>query len=247
MVLGFVLPSRRFLRCNLLDIKIAVEKKGSLSLLFYCVTISLVSEEKLESDIMSLCRRAEQLGASQAVPLLADDVVVDERASLKCIAPLCPHYGRDLLCPPNVLPVSKFKEVLGRYHRAILVKVDVPFVNQADSFETKEGGQSQLACKEYEDSLKAGKMKLYEIVGKLEASCLERGYYLAAGLVAGSCTLCDECVGIGSGLPCRHPFQARPSMEAMGIDVMATVERAGLHLSFARDRGRSWVGLVLVY
>lgn len=195
--------------------------------------------------MMSLCRRAEELGASQVVPLLAEDVVVDERVSLKCIAPLCPHYGRDLLCPPNVLPVSKFKEVLGRYHRAILVKVDVPFVNQADSFETKEG-QSQSACKEYEDSLKAGKMKLYEIVDKLEASCLEKGYYLAAGLGAGPCTLCDECVGIGSGLPCRHPFQARPSMEAMGIDVMATVERAGLHLSFARDKGRSWVGLVLV-
>jgi len=35
-------------------------------------------------------------------------------------------------------------------------------------------------------------------------------------------------------------------MEAMGIDVMATVERAGLYLSFARDRDRSWVGLVLV-
>jgi predicted metal-binding protein len=145
-----------------------------------------------------------------------------------------------------VLPASKFREVLGRYRRAILVKVDVSFVNQTDSFETKQGGQSQLACNEYEDSLKAGKTKLYEIVGKLEASCLEKGYYFAAGLVAGSCTLCDECVGIGSGLPCRHPFQARPSMEAMGIDVMATVEKAGLHLSFAQDRGRSWVGLVLV-
>lgn len=224
------------------------DKKGDLSLPFYCVTIFLVSGAKrLESDIMSLCRRAEELGASQAVPLPAEDVVVDDRVSLKCMVPLCPHYGRDLLCPPNVLPVSKFKEILGCYHQTILIKVDVPFVNQADSFETKEGRQSQLPCKEYEDPLKAGKTKLYEIVGKLEASCLEKGYYLAAGLVAGSCTLCDECVGIGSGLPCRHPYQARPSMEAMGIDVMATVERAGLHLSFARETGRSWVGLVLVY
>ena len=201
---------------------------------------------KLESDIMSLCRSAEELGASQVLPLLVEDVVVDDRASLKCIAPLCPHYGRDLLCPPNVLPVSEFRDVLGRYHQAILVKVDVPFANRVDSSGTKQGGQPQLPCKEYEVSLQAGKMKLYEIVAKLEAICLEKGYYFAAGLVAGSCTLCDECVGIRSGLPCRHPFQARPSMEAMGIDVMATIERAGLHLSFARETSRSWVGLVLV-
>ena len=115
--------------------------------LFIVLQSFLVSgAERLESDMMSLCRRAEELGASQVVPLLAEDVVVDERALLKCIAPLCLHYGRDLLCPPNVLPVSKFKEVLGRYHRAILVKLDVPFVNQADSFGTKQEGQSQLAC-----------------------------------------------------------------------------------------------------
>jgi predicted metal-binding protein len=35
-------------------------------------------------------------------------------------------------------------------------------------------------------------------------------------------------------------------MEAVGIDVVATAERAGLSLSFAPDAGRGWVGLVLV-
>jgi len=212
-----------------------------------CYNLALVSEaKKLAPDMISLCHKAKELGASQAIYLSVEDVVVDERVLLKCIVPLCPHYGRDLLCPPNVLPVSRFKEILGNYHSAILIKVDVPFIDQVNSSEEREEEQAQLPCKEYEDSLEAGKMKLYEIVGQLESICLEEGYYFAAGLVAGSCTLCDECVGVDSGLPCRHPFRARPSMEAMGIDVMATAERAGIHLSFARNMGRSWVGLILV-
>jgi predicted metal-binding protein len=202
--------------------------------------------ERLESDIMFLCHRAEELGASQAIPLPAKDVVVDERVLLKCIAPLCAHYGRDFLCPPNVLPVSRFKEILERYHRTILIKVDIPSASQVNSPGGKEGKQSQLPREKHEDSFKTSKMKLYEIIGQLEATCLEKGYYLAAGLVAGSCSLCEECVGVGSGLPCRHPFQARPSMEAMGIDVLATAEKAGLHLDFAQDMGRSWIGLLLV-
>lgn len=205
-----------------------------------------MSREKYEADIMFLCRRAEESGASQAVLLPVGNVVVDERALLKCMVPLCPHYGRNLLCPPNVLPVSKFREILKQYHRAILIKVDAPSVEQVNDSRIEGGRQSQLPGKDYEDSLKAGKMKLQEIIGQLEASCLEKGYYFAAGFVAGSCTLCDQCVGIESGLPCRHPFRARPSMEAMGIDVMATAKRAGLHLSFAKDRGRSWIGLLLV-
>jgi len=58
--------------------------------------------------------------------------------------------------------------------------------------------------------------------------------------------LCDECVGVKSGLPCRYPFKARTSMGALGIDVVATVKRAGMKLSFAQDEARSCVGLVLV-
>jgi len=35
-------------------------------------------------------------------------------------------------------------------------------------------------------------------------------------------------------------------MDAVGIDVVATVQRAGLQLSFGQNEDRSWVGLVLV-
>ena len=58
--------------------------------------------------------------------------------------------------------------------------------------------------------------------------------------------MCEECVGIKSGLPCRYPFKARPVMEAVGIDVVTTTAKVGVDLDFGQSASRSWVGLVLV-
>ncbi len=51
-------------------------------------------------------------------------------------------------------------------------------------------------------------------------------YYKAFAFWAGPCSLCPSC----EDSACRNPKDARPSMEAAGIDVFATVERAGLAL-----------------
>ena len=98
---------------------------------------------------------------------------------------------------------------------------------------------------DYIKILRQGQAKLYEIIERIESLCLREGYNFSAGLSAGGCSLCDECVGSNSGLPCRHPFKARPSMEGLGIDVAATARKAGMQLEFNQETS-SWVGLILV-
>ncbi len=188
----------------------------------------------IEDDIARLCRKAREWGASHAAAIAVNDIAVDERTWLKCLVPLCSHYNRDLLCPPHVIPVAQFREVLGRYHEAIVIGLEIP----ADDLLSPRTDYLNVA--------RNSQKKLHEIVSRVESLCLEQGHCFAAGLIGGACPLCDECVGIDSGLPCRHPFKARASMEAMGIDVMSTARKAGLDLDFRRDGGRSWVGLVLV-
>ncbi|MCK4724002.1 MAG: hypothetical protein KAT75_11890, partial [Dehalococcoidia bacterium] len=80
----------------------------------------------------------------------------------------------------------------------------------------------------------------------IESLCIREGYHFAAGLSAGACLLCDECVGAKSGLPCRYPFKARTSMGALGVDVVATAKRAGMEVNFAQNEARSCVGMILV-
>jgi len=194
----------------------------------------------IKSYLASLCQKAKDLGASQAMAVPVADIVVDERTLLKCLVPICSHYGVDLMCPPNVPPVSKFKEILRCYHNAILIKVDIPLGDLPD-----KKGKKQPEAK-YMRTIKDAQKKLLEIVGRIESLCILEGYPFAAGLVGGSCPLCEECVGTKSGLPCRYPFKARPAMEAMGIDVMATAKKAGIALNFSQRGSRSWVGLVLI-
>jgi predicted metal-binding protein len=57
------------------------------------------------------------------------------------------------------------------------------------------------------------------------------GYYLAVGFGAGSCkhTLCSQqesCAAL-EGKKCRFTLRARPSMEAVGIDVYKMAAEAG--------------------
>jgi predicted metal-binding protein len=216
-------------------------------------------EERLESYLNLLCQRAKELGVSEAVAIPATDIVVDERVALKCLAPRCPFYGTNLMCPPNVMPISQFQNILKRYHGAILLKMDSvpsgPPEELTGSVEITEiweafkaaGGEEKPPSTPTTDYLRALRNNLegiYKITSQIEALCLEEGYHFAAGLSATGCLLCDQCVGPGE--PCRHPLKARPAMDALGIDVGATVKKAGMQLSFAQKETRSWVWLILV-
>jgi len=216
-------------------------------------------EQELASFVYKLCDNARQLGASEAVAINAGDIVLDERALIKCMVPMCANYGVNLTCPPNSISFADFKRILGKYHRAILLRVDNTSSPKPEAIE-EQGSLSEIwkmgrnnssqdnpnnCVTDYMQALRQGQERLYSIIEKIESLCLQAGYKFAAGLSAGGCFLCDECVGAQSGLPCRHPFKARPSMEGFGIDVVATAETAGMQLEF-NQKTSSWVGLILV-
>lgn len=87
--------------------------------------------------------------------------------------------------------------------------------------------------------------KAKQIAAALERRLFLSGYYKALGLGSGPCRLCDTCA-FEKG--CRHPDQARPSMEACGIDVFATVRKHGFTIEVVRsqDDPQHYFGLVLI-
>jgi len=84
-----------------------------------------------------------------------------------------------------------------------------------------------------------------KIAAGLERDLFLAGYYKALGLGAGPCSLCDTCA-FDEG--CQHPYEARPAMEACGIDVYATVRRHGFDIDVVRSRSdpQHYFGMVLV-
>ncbi|OHB65359.1 MAG: hypothetical protein A2Y77_07020 [Planctomycetes bacterium RBG_13_62_9] len=83
-------------------------------------------------------------------------------------------------------------------------------------------------------------------VVELEREIFLRGAWKALGLGAGPCYLCKTCV-LREG-PCRHAEQARPAMEACGIDVFTTVRKAGFPIEVVRTTRQcpDYYGLILV-
>lgn len=79
----------------------------------------------------------------------------------------------------------------------------------------------------------------------LEREIFLSGYYKAFGFGAGPCLLCKTCNVNGS---CRHPGQARPSMESCGIDVFKTARTNGFRIEVVKnyDCRANYFGLVLI-
>jgi len=174
----------------------------------------------------------KEQGASSVILINSADIIIDERVRLKCQVPVCDSYNKNLMCPPHVPSVAEFRETLKKYKKAILLQVSSEL--------------SEKSAKAPTEEVFLPARKLHELVNLGEKEAFTVGFRFAAGFIGGCCRLCDECVAMHGGIQCRVPFKARPSMEAMGIDVIATTEKAGLPVSFPIGDSVTWTGLILI-
>ena len=186
---------------------------------------------------------ARENGATAARIIPAKMVVIDERVRLKCEVPKCPGYGRYLTCPPYVMPVEKFKGALSRYKWCLLVQVEAKDIHSMDK---SKGRINQAVLKKNRGLHRPFRLKLLQVVEAVEAAAFKKGLYLAAGFTGGSCVLCDRCVDNKFSEVCRHPFRARPPMEAVGINVIKTVKNAGLSIQLSSSQNVLWTGMILL-
>ncbi len=66
----------------------------------------------------------------------------------------------------------------------------------------------------------------------LERELFLAGHHKAWAMSNGPCDVCEVC---DRNEPCVDPARARPSLEACGIDVFATVRAAGWEIEVVRD------------
>lgn len=204
-----------------------------------------MSSKDADRKLKELLAFAKKKGASYAKVVDAREVVTDPRVRLKCSVPRCSSYGRNLMCPPDLMSVEEFTRILTLYKKAILLQVETDM----DSSDKSSGVLDRSLCEELDKVTDSAKWQktLHRLVNSVETQAFKQGFYLAAGLTGGECCLCADCVTVQSGKPCSHPFEARPSMEAMGIDVIKTCEKAGMPVRLSSKTKIRWTGLVLVY
>lgn len=154
------------------------------------------------TKILELPKIAKANGCTRAELISTKELAVDERVRMKCHLNVCGQYNNNLRCPPNVLSLEESASLLKSYDFAMLIQITeaVPDGNYEEVFHLK-------------------KNEFTNIIILLEKEAFRGGFTLAVGLSAGHCELCTVCAAVEGGKQCNNPRQARPSMEALGMNV----------------------------
>ncbi len=169
-------------------------------------------------SLETYCRRAIEAGMDGAKVMDPRSISTLEWVRMKCQFG-CPGYGRRLCCPPYTPRPEITRKVVDSYQKGILLHRRLNRNRRANDFNT--------------------------VVVRLEMEIFLDGYYKAWSLGSGPCRLCKECDVTD---PCQHPYEARPSMEACGIDVFKTARDHGFPIEVVRSRkeARNAYGVILV-
>ena len=204
-----------------------------------------LKKSQKEKELKALCDFAVENGATRAAVIDAGRIVIDGRVQLKCRYPPCLFYGKNIMCPPYTPSAKEFREYTAKYKHAIIVQIETTIEEETKRRVKSKGAKLKELWKDNElfERGRAGWKKLVDVVSAVEREAFNKGYYLSLGLTAGTCRLCATC---DPKLPCKHPSEARPSMEAVGIDVQKTTKNAGLELKWNTKELMTLSGLILI-
>ena len=175
------------------------------------------SESQLLEDLEKYREKALELDAVNSKIIKTDAIPVDERVTLKCQIPRCFGYGSSAHCPPHTMKPAELISHLKNYQWAVFFTRTIP----TEVLMRKPDDKDRIAAFQ----------SIYKIVRTIESMAFYNGHYLAFGLGAGGCrrTFCGQhetCSAL-EGKSCRFGLHARPSMEAVGINVYKMIASAG--------------------
>jgi len=131
-------------------------------------------------------------------------IVVGQWVRLKCMFG-CGEYGKTATCPPYVPSVAECERFFRDYRRAVVFHL------------------SKKVAKPEARHVWTRRMNLQLL--KLEREVFLSGHEKAFLLFMDSCGICAECSG--SRATCKEPQMARPTPEALAMDVFTTVRSLG--------------------
>jgi len=170
----------------------------------------------------SYVRKAKSLGITTAKIIDVENIIVGNWVRLKCQYG-CRQYGKWLTCPPFSPTPNYTRKMLSDFSKALLLYVENISFQESDEH----------------------RVRFKKIIATLEREIFLDNYYKAFGMTSGPCRLCRTCDTTKS---CLHPYDARPSLEACGIDVYHTAKNCGFKLEVVKSQDSlfSRVGVIII-
>ena len=173
-----------------------------------------------------LIQIALDCGATKAVVIRQEDIVLSAEFRAMCEANRCGVYGKCYMCPPDVGPIEELMAKVRSYDRGLLYQTITPL---EDSYDFEGMTEAKKAFTGLAQRLRD---ELTPILGED-----------ALHLGAGGCGLCQPCAKV-TGEPCRHPDRAMASLESCGMDVYNTCKGTPLKYINGADTV-TYFGMVL--
>ena len=139
-------------------------------------------------------------------------IIINQWVRMKCLYG-CVEYGRTATCPPNVPSIAECERFFKEYTSALVIH----FEKAVDKPEDRHAWTKQINGRLLE----------------LEREVFISGYRKAFLIFLDSCCFCDGCPGKLE--KCKDPKKARPTPEALGVDVYATVRQIGYPIEVLYD------------
>ena len=140
------------------------------------------------------------------------NIVTAQWVRMKCVFG-CNEYGLTPTCPPNVPSLSECERFFREYKSAVVFHFEKKVDRPEDRF--------------------AWTRKLNLRLLKLEKEFFTSGFEKAFLLFMDSCNICKKCAGVKE--ECKEPKMARPTPEALGVDVYSTVRQLGYPIQVLSD------------
>jgi len=134
----------------------------------------------------------------------------EERFRLLCFH--CKHYNINFTCPPKIPAVDYKNIITNEYKNGMLVF-----------------GKMEFNESNYSEIRTLSTIKIHKALLFLESVLFGENIAAPLSFIGGSCKLCK------SGCPpdkCNNPYHARIPMEAAGINVVSTAQKAGVEIVF---------------
>lgn len=137
----------------------------------------------------------------------------------------CPMYGSSWACPPAVGSVEECKARCLSYENCLLISTITEVADITDIHETLETRHPHE-----------------EITNQVRDLMQEMGVEPFV-LSTESCAVCETCA-YKQGFPCRRPERMHPCVESQGINIIPTLESAGIDFQYGANIV-TWVSLLL--
>jgi predicted metal-binding protein len=194
---------------------------------------------------------ALQLGASEAKIIPTKNIIVENRVVLKCKIG-CNNYGKTLMCPPYAPNIDDFRKTLTEYNYALVLKIKSQATATPETAQLLSKNQNDPTLTEdqkqkitqFWNSWNNERKQVLEKLRKIEKAAMNNGYPLALAFTTGTCILCDKCNT--EQKICKHPTEARCSAQAVGINIMQTLQNAGIPMTYPFQKNPESFGLVLI-